>query len=193
MGHRLAAFAGSPRRGGNSESLLDSALAGVAEADPNAEVRKFVLNEMTIRPCQNCGFCSRTGYCRFAESDDMKDVYAWLDEADRFILASPIYFATVSAQTKTMMDRCQAIWARKYLLKKKHSNPDREALFLSCGGFDHDRFYRCTRQVVSAWCAVADIKLAAELFYPGIDAKGAIQKHPSALAEARAVGRTIMS
>jgi hypothetical protein len=193
MAHKLAAFAGSPRRGGNSETLLDSALAGAAEADPNAKVRKFVLNEMTIRPCQNCGFCSRTGYCRFAETDDMKEIYSWLDEADRFILASPIYFATVSAQTKIMMDRCQAIWARKYLLKKKHSNPDREALFLSCGGFKHDRFYRCARQVVSAWCVVTDIRLTAELFYSGIDAKGEMQKHPTGVAEAGAAGRTLMS
>ncbi len=193
MGHKLAAFAGSPRRGGNSESLLNSALAGVAEAAPRLEVRTFVLNEMNIRPCQNCGFCSRTGYCRFAETDDMKEIYEWLDNADRFILASPIYFATVSAQMKTMMDRCQAIWARKYLLKKKHRNPDREALFLSCGGFKHDRFYRCARQVVSAWCVVNDISLAAELFYSSIDAKGSIEKHPAALAEARAAGRTLIS
>lgn len=193
MPHKLAAFAGSPRRGGNSETLLDSALAGAAEADPKAEVRKFILNDMDIRPCRNCGFCSRTGYCHFADSDDMKEIYEWLDQADRFILASPIYFATVSAQTKLMMDRCQAIWARKYLLKKKHPNVDREALFLSCGGFEHDRFFKCTRQVVAAWCVVSDIHLTADLFYAGIDDKGAIEKHSSALAEARAAGVTLLS
>lgn len=190
--HKIVAFAGSPRRGGNSEELLDSALAGTAEADPAAEVRKFVLNEMTFKPCLNCGFCSRTGYCRLAESDDMKEIYAALDQADRFVVATPIFFATVSAQLKAMMDRCQSIWARKYLLKQKHANPDRKALLLCCGGFKHDRFYKCTRQAVAAWCVVTDIQLTGELFYSGVDAKGDIAKHPTALADARAAGRALM-
>ena len=192
MTHKLVAFAGSPRRGGNSETLLDAALAGAAEADPRAEVHKLVLNEMNIRPCLNCGECSLTGCCPFAETDDMKRVYALLDECDRFIMATPIYFAAVSAQVKLMMDRCQAIWARKYLLKKRHPDPDRRALLLCCGGFKNERFFPCVRQTVSAWCVVSDIKLTGELFYPGIDNKGAISAHSTALADARAAGRTLI-
>ena len=59
-----------------------------------------MLNELTFAPCQNCGFCSATGYCQFAASDDMKGVYEALDASDRFVIASPIYFASVSAQLK---------------------------------------------------------------------------------------------
>jgi len=190
--HRVLALAGSPRRGGNSEALLDSALAGVAAAAPSAQVRKLVLNELTFAPCQNCGFCSRTGYCQFAASDDMKGVYEALDASDRFLIASPIYFASVSAQLKGMIDRCQAIWARKYLLKRKHANPDRKALFLCCGGFKHDRFYRCARQVIAAWCVVLDIKLTGELFFHSIDERGEIEKHPTALADAFRAGSELM-
>lgn len=193
MPHKVLAFAGSPRRNGNSEKLLDGALAGIADAGPAAEVQKVVLNELQFTPCQNCGYCSRTGFCRFAESDDMKGIYQALDSADRFIIASPIYFASVSAQIKAMVDRCQAIWARKYLLKRAHPNPDRKALFLCCGGFKHDRFYKCARRVISAWCIVMDIKLMGELFYPSIDARGDIEKHATALADAFRAGKELMT
>ena len=192
MEHKVLAFSGSPRRGGNSEKLLDAALAGVAAAAPGAAITKIVLNELTFAPCQNCGSCNATGDCRFAAGDDMKGIYEALDASDRFIIASPIYFASVSAQLKTMIDRCQAIWARKYLLKRPHANPDRKALFLCCGGFKHDRFYKCARQVIDAWCTVLDIKLTGELFYPSIDARGDIEKHPTALADALNAGRELM-
>ena len=192
MAHRVLGIAGSPRRRGNSEMLLDRVFEGIASAAPDAAVQKIVLNELQFRPCQNCGFCNRTGYCRFAKSDDMNQIYEALDASDRFVIASPIYFANVSAQLKAMIDRCQAIWARKYLLKRKHANPDRKALFLCCGGFKHNRFFRCARQVVAAWSVVMDIHLSADLFYPSIDARGDIAKHPTALDDAFAAGKQLI-
>ena len=62
MPYKVVAFAGSPRRHGNTESMLDRALEGITQTAPDAEVRKFILNEMDFRPCQECGFCSRKGY-----------------------------------------------------------------------------------------------------------------------------------
>jgi len=194
MAHQVVAFAGSPRRHGNTEEMLDAALEGVTQAAPDAVVKKFILNEMTFRPCQNCGFCNVKGYCRFAADDDMGPVYAALDEADRFLIASPIYFATVSAQLKAMIDRCQAVWARKYVLKQSAPLPPRRrALFLSCGGFDTDRFLKCARQVVAAWCVCLDITLSEHVFFPKVDAKGDIRKHTAALDECREAGKRIVS
>lgn len=193
MPMNVVAFAGSPRRGGNSEVLLDRALAGVAEAEPTATVRKIVLNDLKFVPCQNCGYCSRKGVCVYAEKDDMKGVYEAIESGDRFIVSSPIYFANVSAQVKAMFDRCQSIWARKYLLKHPHPNArGRKALFLCCGGFGHDRFYQCSRQTMAAWCVVCDVKLTGELFYSSIDARGDIEKHPAALQEAFEAGRKLV-
>lgn len=193
MAHDVLAIAGSPRRGGNSEQLLDRALAGAAEADPAARVRKIVLNELEIRPCRSCGYCSGTGTCRFAQDDAMRDIYPALERADRFLIASPVYFGNVPAQLKAMIDRCQAVWARKYLLHRSHDNADRKALFLCCGGFKHDRFFRCARRVILAWCTVMDIQLIADRFYPAIDAMGDIAGHPSALREAFDAGRTLLT
>ena len=192
MSHQILAIAGSPRRRGNSETMLDRVLDGAAEAAPDAEVTKLVMNDLNIRPCQHCGFCTRKGYCRYAETDDMKIVYRALDRCDRFIIASPIFFANISAQLKVMIDRCQAIWSRKYDLHRSHENPDRKALFLCCGGFDRDTFFKCARQVIAAWCVVLDIKLVGERFYQAIDAKGDIQKHPTALDEVFESGKQLM-
>jgi multimeric flavodoxin WrbA len=71
---------------------------------------------MDIRPCQNCGGCDDTGSCII--EDAMVDIYEAIRSADRIILASPIFFFGLSAQTKIMIDRCQAFWCQRYLLKK---------------------------------------------------------------------------
>jgi NAD(P)H-dependent FMN reductase len=189
---KVLAIAGSPRRHGNSETLLDRALEGVAATHADAQIDKIVLNECDIRPCQNCGYCEKNGVCRFAESDDMGRIYELLETCDRFVLATPIFFANVSAQLKTMFDRCQPYWVRKFVRKEAMAESKRKALFLCVGGFDHDRFRKCARMVVKTWCICLDIGLANELFYRGIDRRGDIQKHSTALPDAFGAGHSLM-
>jgi len=191
MSLHILAVAGSPRRHGNTEELLDAAVRGCREAAPDVEVVKLVLNELNIRPCQNCGYCDKKGECVFDKDDDMGSVRAALDAADRFVLASPIFFANVSAQLKTMIDRCQAYWARKYLLKKRAPSPPRRALFLSCGGFKRDHWSDCARRVVETWAMCLDANLDDFLFYHPVDARGEVRKHPAALREAFEAGRRL--
>ena len=105
---------GSPRRGGNAEVLLDKALEGARSG--GVSVEKISLNELTIRPCQECGGCDDTGKCVIA--DDMAAVYNSVDRADIVILASPVFFGELTAQTKAMIDRFQCRWVGKYRLKK---------------------------------------------------------------------------
>src|SRR3989338_242360 len=109
----------SPRKGGNSDVLLDEALAGASSA--GATVAKIVLNDLTFRPCQECGGCDTTGIC--VVRDDMGGVYEKFAEADIVILASPIFFGSLSAQLKMMIDRFQCAWVKKYLLKKRVTKP----------------------------------------------------------------------
>jgi len=186
----VVAFNGSPRSRGNTELLLASAIEGAEAA--GASVRTFVLNDLNIRPCQNCGYCESKGFCRFAAQDDMGAIYEAIDSRHRFIVASPIYFAGVSAQIKTMIDRCQALWARKYVLKKPHPVQGRKALFLCVGGFPHRRFWPCAEKVVRTWCICADIEYVGGLFYHKVDKKGDIRQHPTALREAFEAGRRLV-
>ena len=188
MTPHIVAFNGSPRKGGNTETLLAGALEGAAQAGATTEFHR--LQDFSFSPCRNCGGCERTGVCRFA-SDDMGKIYEALDRASLFIMATPIYFATVSAQTKAMVDRCQAVWSRKYLLKKPHADRGRKGILLSVGGFEHRNFWPCARKVVRTWYTVLDIQYLGGLFYHGVDERGAVRKHPCALAEAFDAGQRL--
>lgn len=128
---------GSPRRGGNTELLLEEALLG-AETE-GAKVARLHLSDFTITPCKECHGCDTTGNC--VVLDDMQKIYPKLLEADVVILASPIFFYGVTAWTKALIDRSQALWSRKYLLKDPSLGKEgkkRRGFFLSVGATKGD-------------------------------------------------------
>lgn len=104
---------GSPRKGGNTDRLLDRALEGAGEA--GAEIQRVYVRELKISGCIECGGCDKTGRC--VVKDDMQDVYPMLEEASVIFLASPIFFYGITAQAKALVDRAQAMWARRMLRK----------------------------------------------------------------------------
>ena len=111
-------FMGSPRRGGNS-SILAKKVAEGAEA-AGAEVESFFLHEMDIRPCDACDVCRDKTDTDCILSDDLLDVFPKLRQADGIVIASPVYWFTVSAQTKLFMDRWYALGGPEgYALKGK--------------------------------------------------------------------------
>jgi multimeric flavodoxin WrbA len=98
---KVLGILGSPRIGGNSDLLLDRALAGAKEAGANVE--KFVLDRMRIAGCKDCQKCNETGVC--AIKDDMADIAGRILEAQAVIHACPVYFWTMTAQMKAYLDR----------------------------------------------------------------------------------------
>jgi multimeric flavodoxin WrbA len=111
---KVLGLLGSPRDGGNTDMLLDQALAGAADA--GAETTKLKLGELRISGCIECNDCYAAGEC--STDDDMSLVYEAIEAADRFIIASPIFFMGLPAQLKAAIDRCQRYWALKYVLKE---------------------------------------------------------------------------
>jgi NAD(P)H-dependent FMN reductase len=101
----LVALNGSPARGGSVDRLLEAACRGAESAGGRAEHVR--CNELTVMPCQACGPEPTTGFCVF--HDDMDRVYALLRDAHAVVVGSPVYFDTVSAQLKLVMDRCNCI------------------------------------------------------------------------------------
>jgi multimeric flavodoxin WrbA len=101
----LVALNGSPVRGSSVDLLLEAVGEGVEAA--GGAVQHIRCNDLTIKPCQACGPEPTTGYCIF--HDDMDPVYAALRVAHAVVVGSPIYFDTVSAQLKLVMDRCNCI------------------------------------------------------------------------------------
>jgi multimeric flavodoxin WrbA len=131
---KVIGLLGSPRRDGNTEILLDRALAGAASA--GAETEKIVLSESDISGCSECNDCFETGVCSIG--DDMDHIYKELERADRIIIASPMFFMGLTSQAKAVIDRCQCYWALQYVLKEDFPRPEgslpRYGMFIGTGG-----------------------------------------------------------
>ena len=187
---RVLGINGSPRRDGNTELLLAAVMKGAA--DKGAETKTIILNDLDITPCQHCDACFEAGVCRI--KDDMQMVYQEMEKADRIVLASPIHFLGLTAQMKAMIDRGQALWARKYVLKKpplKDKRP-RKGLFVAVGGMKLAKLFEPSLATIKAFFTVIDVEYAGDLLFRGVDEKGAIKKHPTALKEAFAAGQKLV-
>ena len=101
----------SPTIGGNAETLVRESLEGAAEK--GAETDLISLVSINIKPCNGCRSCTKTGECVI--DDDMKDVYPKLLSADGIIIGTPVYFWTVTTQTKLLMDRTFSLYHEKRL------------------------------------------------------------------------------
>jgi multimeric flavodoxin WrbA len=187
---RVLGIAGSPRRGSNTDLLLAEVMKGAASK--GAEVKTVILNDLKITPCQHCDACFEAGKCKV--KDDMQKVYKELERADRIVLASPVHFMGVSAQTKAMIDRCQALWARKYILKRPPLGDKRErkGMFVSVGGMKLANLFEPSLATVKAWFRVLDIAYGGALTFPGVDERGAIAQNPDALHNAFLAGQRLV-
>ena len=105
----------SPRKGGNTETLLTEALEGARSE--GAEVELFSVHGKDIKPCDGCQTCVTTGICHI--SDDVQDVFRKMIESDGIIFGTPIYFYTMTAQAKAIMDRTYSIRRPEFKLESK--------------------------------------------------------------------------
>jgi multimeric flavodoxin WrbA len=118
MGKKIVIVKGSPRREGNSALLAEQLAEGARSA--GAQVESFYLHNMDIHPCDACEACHSEPYRGCIVDDDMQLLYPRLLEAEAIVIASPVYWFTVSAQTKLFMDRCYALVDKDgYLLRGK--------------------------------------------------------------------------
>src|SRR4030043_1736865 len=182
---------GSPRRGGNTELLLEEALRG-AEKE-GAKVERLYLSEFTITPCKECHGCDNTGNCVIM--DDIGKIYPKLLEADIIILASPIFFYGVTAWAKALIDRSQALWSRKYLLKDPSLGKDgkrRKGFLISVGATKGPRVFEGAILTAKYFFDVLNAEYVGELIFREVDGKGDILKHPEALQQAFEAGRRLV-
>jgi multimeric flavodoxin WrbA len=101
MRERWIAVVGSPRKGKNTELLVDYIIQGLKER--NIEVDKFLLNSSNISTCTGCEYCITTGICNI--QDDISEVISCMKEVGGYIFASPSYNYNMTAQMKALLDR----------------------------------------------------------------------------------------
>jgi multimeric flavodoxin WrbA len=189
---KVLGILGSPRKGGNTELLLEEALKG-AEAE-GAEVERLRITDYNIIPCKECLACYKDGNCIIL--DDMAKIYPKLLEADIILLASPIFFYGVTAWAKALIDRCQALWSRKYQLKDPSYGKEgrkRKGFFISVGGTKGQKTFEGAILTAKYFFDVLNAEYAGELVLREVDAKGDVLKHPEALQQAYEAGRKLVS
>ncbi|MBI4329040.1 MAG: flavodoxin family protein [Chloroflexi bacterium] len=185
-------IAGSTRRGGNTEALLDRALEGARDA--GASVEKVVLLDLRISPCicPQSEDCLLTGICTVI--DDMQPLYAKLRAVDLVFLAAPVAFRGVPAQAKALIDRTQALWVAKHLLKRplRESPGAGKGLFIGVADSDNPKEFTGTRLTVRSWFVSFQFRQEAETTYASMSRKGDVHKYPEALQQAYEVGARLV-
>jgi len=104
---KVLVLLGSPRKKGNSAILADQISKGAKSG--KAKVETIYLHGKNIAPCKACMSCQKKGSKGCSIQDDMQAIYSKLVESDAWVIASPVYWFTMSAQTKIFMDRCFAL------------------------------------------------------------------------------------
>ncbi|MFC1829172.1 flavodoxin family protein [Thermodesulfobacteriota bacterium] len=185
---RILAFYGSPRRKGNTATLLKHAVQGAM--DSGGHVEEIVLRDLKLSPCLEIYGCKDTGRCVI--NDDFQKIYDQIQLARGLIVASPIFFYTVSAHTKILMDRCQSFWVKKYWIDKTpfgQGETTRKGLFISVAASRGKKLFDGALLSIQYFFDVLDTKLWKSLLYRGLDFEGDILKHPEYLDEAYRAGK----
>ena len=185
---KAVGISASPRRSGNSEILLDRALEGAASA--GADIGKIVLSELDFKPCQECGGCDNSGVCVIR--DGMDRIYGELDKAGAVLIASPVFFANLSAQAKMMIDRFQCAWIAKYILKPRSPVKRRRGIFIATAGSYRKDHFKNAGSVVKAFFATIDAEYAGELFCGGIEKTLVISQDEKTLNKAYELGKGLV-
>lgn len=189
----VLAINGSPHIGGNTDILIDSILAGVKRlpADRQIKIEKIQLSQLKIKFCKSCDTMSLRNLCN--TKDDMKVIFRKIKQADVLIVGSPIFFGSLTAQLKAMIDRFQCFWVAKYLFKKNlfKDSKKRIGIFVSCSAVERKDFFNNAKSIIKNFFATIGVKYTYELFCPRVDKKADVLKYPQIIKKARLLGAKI--
>ena len=185
---KIVAIYGSPRRRGNTATLLKQAVLGAVQS--GAQVDEVVLRDLKISPCLEIYGCKTNGRCVI--QDDFQQVHDLIMAANGLMLASPIFFYTVSAHTKIFMDRCQSLWVKKYWIDKVPFGSrrlNRKGLFISVGATKGKKLFDGSLLTIKYFFDTLDAQLWRSCLYRGLDFEGDVLKHPDYLEEVYQAGK----
>ena len=136
MKKKVLVISASPRKGGNSDLLCDALIRGAQEAGKLTE--KISLRDKNLHPCNACEIClDNGGIC--AQEDDMAEILATMIAADIIVMATPVYFYSMSAQIKMLIDRTYArymeIRNKDFYFIVTAADSNRQALEIAIDGF----------------------------------------------------------
>jgi multimeric flavodoxin WrbA len=188
--NRIVAIYGSPRRRGNTATLLKQAVAGARDA--GTQVEEIVLRDLKLSPCLEIYSCRQDGECCI--HDDFQRVRTLVLSSAGLMLASPIFYYTVSAHTKVLMDRFHSLWVKKYLVNQGRGPAPparRKGLFISAGATRGKRLFEGTLLSMRYFFDTLDMDLWRSLLCRGLEDQGEAQEHPDYMDQAYVAGREL--
>jgi multimeric flavodoxin WrbA len=190
---RICGIVGSPNKNGNVDILVSQVLEGAKSR--GAEVEKAYLNDMEIKPCQDCGKDPYPKYCFF--EDDMAKVYSMLETCDAVVLGSPVYFDTVSAQVKLMIDRSNCLMPYTKLPDGnygfvKRVGKKKKGVFIAVAGVGQK--FETMLAPVKGFFNWANVELAETILYPhSTETYGGVKNDESMMKKAFQVGTRLIN
>lgn len=185
---KVSGIVGSPIKKGNVDLLVTQVLNGARSR--GAKTEKIYLNELNIKPCQSCGVDPRPKFCLY--EDDMKIVYHALESSDVIVLGSPVYFDTVSAQTKLMIDRCNCLTLYvkdpqgRYRFEKRIEKK-RKGVFIAVAGKEQE--FNTILTSIKGFFEWANLELADTILYAHDDDElGGVGKNKKRMEESFEIG-----
>ena len=189
---RVLGLACSPRKGGNTDLMLDAALEGAARE--GATVEKIFIPGLDIHPCRACNACYKDGKC--VQKDDMQMLYPKLLSFEAKALSAPIFSMGLAAQAKIMIDRMQCCWSKKFVLKEhtvdEAVRAGRRGLWLGAAGMDRTDHIDAAWMTVKYFFAMLEIEDRERLTYTGVDEKGDILKIEGAIESCSEAGKRLV-
>lgn len=179
MSKNVMIISSSPRKSGNSETLVASFAKGAEEAGHKVET--IYLREKNYGFCKGCLACLKLGHCVI--DDDAVEIAARMHDADVLVFATPVYYYSVSGQLKTMLDRANPLFDSDYAFTK--------AYLLATAAEDGEETVEGTVKAVQGWVDCFErCKLAGTVFAGGVNDVGDIAGHP-ALEKAYQMGMEV--
>lgn len=179
MSKKVLILSGSPRKGGNSDLLCDEFMKGAQESGNNVE--KIFLRDKKIAPCNACYYCTESGG-KCAIKDDMAEILDKMQAADVIVMASPVYFYSIDAQMKAVIDRSVARWT---------NIPNKEFYYIMTAAENSAHVMDCTLECFRGFAVCLDNAVEKGVIYgKGVYDKGEIKDMP-AMKEAYEMGRNV--
>lgn len=179
MSKKVLILSGSPRKGGNSDLLCDEFMKGAQES--GNDVEKIFLRDKKIAPCNACYYCTQSGG-ECAIKDDMAEILDKMQAADVIVMASPVYFYSIDAQMKAVIDRSVARWT---------DIPNKEFYYIMTAAENSAHVMDCTLECFRGFAVCLDNAVEKGVIYgKGVYDKGEIKNMP-AMKEAYEMGRNV--
>lgn len=178
---------GSPREGGNTDTLVTEVLRGAA--DMGAATQKLFVGRYKIAPCTSCGACVKTGQC--FQRDGMDELVPLLEQHQVWVLGTPIYWWGATAQMKLFIDRWFAPWVNA---TTREAFKQKVAVVVTPLGDANPAVARHTTGMFNDIFAFLGIPIAATVVAPNVGGSGIekgadVLKRPELLEAAHDAGR----